>query len=81
MSIRSKLGVTWAVDVTSTPDLEKLRAEVWHTQGLFAYLEQENGLEIVIFSRDDGEPWRIPFDEVIDILEYAKSHLFGEAEN
>ncbi len=46
----------------------------------FAEVSQENGLLVVsVLSREDGQPWRIPYAELVEALAEAKRTLLGHA--
>jgi hypothetical protein len=80
----SSLGKNRAMDnqprissqVASPPDRNKLVVELWWGNEQWAEINQESGsLEIELYPRKTGEPWRFPLLEVIEAVQMAGPHL------
>ncbi|MBO2533953.1 MAG: hypothetical protein CW342_13955 [Thermoactinomycetaceae bacterium] len=66
----------WRICISSPPDREKLVAEIFYGDHQWAEVNQEGSvLQIEIYPRMDGQPWRIPYEQVIHVLEEAKKQL------
>jgi len=53
-----------------------LVAEIFYGDHQWAEVNQEGSvLQIEIYPRMDGQPWRIPYEQVIHVLEEAKKQL------
>ena len=65
--------------VSSPPDREKLVAEIFFGDAQWAEINQERGgLEVEFYPRPDGEPWRIDYQDAVNVLHEAKRRLVGE---
>lgn len=72
------MSTKWRVCISSPPDREKLVAEIFFEDQQWAEMNQEGPeLEIEIYPRADGQPWRISNDQMISVLEEAKKKLVG----
>ena len=68
----------YRIDIASPPDREKLVAQIIFGDTQWAELSHEDGtLQMEFYSRPDGEPWRIDYQEVIAALDQAKRRLIG----
>lgn len=70
------MNTPWRICLSSPPDREKLVAEIFFGDQQWAELNQE-GLELALefYSRIDGQPWKIPYEQVVSALEEAKKKL------
>ena len=66
--------------ISSPPDREHLVAEIFFGEIQWAEINQEgNELEVEIYPRPDGEPWRLGFAEIVSALDQARSKLLPGA--
>jgi hypothetical protein len=64
--------------ISSPPDRAKLVAEILFGDTQWAEINQEReALEVEFYSRPDGEPWRIDYQDALNELEEAKWRLIG----
>ncbi len=69
-----------SVSIESPPDREKLVAGLLYENEQWAELSQELGvLNLEIYPRRDGQPWRFSFHEVFTALQTARRRLTGDA--
>jgi hypothetical protein len=66
------------VEVTSPPDREFLVASIMVGTHEFAEVNQEAAvLQVEVYPRQDGEPWRLDYEGLVRALELAKERLEG----
>jgi len=69
----------WRICISSPPDRDKLVVEIFFNDQQFAELNQEDiSLNLEIYSRMDGHPWKISYNEVLKVLEDARNKLLNE---
>ena len=67
-----------SVDIASPPDRENLVAEVFVGVEQIFELNTESGeLMLEVYPRQDGEPWRLSLDALMEALSNAKKRLVG----
>ncbi len=65
--------------IASVRDREELVAEIWQENMLVAELSQEEGrLLIDIYPNPRGGPWSFQIDELLEVLQKAKSLLLQD---
>ena len=65
--------------ISSPPDREKLVAEIFFSDQQWAEINQEgSSLEVEVYPRPDGQPWKINYGEVLNVLQEARARLLGE---
>jgi hypothetical protein len=68
----------YEIGISSPPDREKLVAEISFDNIQWAEINQEREvLEVEFYSRPDGEPWRIDYQDAVKALDEAKRKLVG----
>jgi hypothetical protein len=66
------------IDIASPPDREKLVAQIVIGNEQCAEINQENdGLSIEIYPRQDGQPWVLDYGAFLTTLESAKQRLIN----
>lgn len=72
------MAIRISIDIASLPDREKLVAELFVGTEQFAELNTESGeLLLEVYPRQDGEPWRLSYAELLEALSHAKQRLVG----
>lgn len=72
------MSTLWRICISSPPDREKLVAEIFFADQQWAELNQEGPeLELEVYPRADGQPWKIPYHHITSALEEAKKKLLG----
>lgn len=62
--------------IASPPDREKLVAELFVGNEQWGEGNQEGeNLSVEVYPRQDGQPWRLGYDEVVTALSEAKRRL------
>lgn len=75
---RWELEVASVVDLTRPPETDELRVEMRLDGEEFGFVrEAPTGIEIIIYSRDDGRPWSVQLPELLTVLDRAKRKLGG----
>lgn len=65
--------------IASMPDKEKLVAELYWDDVMWAELSNETGvLKVRTWGKESGEPWEIPLQDVLGALSEAKKKLVGK---
>jgi hypothetical protein len=65
--------------ITSPPDRQRIVAEIWCDDDQLAEVNDESGYaRVEIYPRVDGEPWVLPYDELLELLKHAKTELVGD---
>ncbi|MCA9267780.1 MAG: hypothetical protein KDA41_04890 [Planctomycetales bacterium] len=68
----------WRIEVCSPPDRDKLVGELWHGENDIAEIDQESAqLHVTIFADRNGQPYRLPLDDLIAQLREAAGRLTG----
>lgn len=68
----------YRICISSPPDRNKLVAEVFFENVQWVEINQEKDvLEVEVYPRPDGQPWRIDYLDAIDALSEAKWKLTG----
>lgn len=68
----------YTIDVASSPDREKLVAEIWHGDQLIAEINQEKKtLELEIYVPDNRQSLVLDYDAFIEALTTGKKKLTG----
>ena len=68
------------VNLISPPDREKLAAEIMCDDEQWAEVHQEKKeLSLEVYPRQDGQPWRLSYDEALAALQAAKRRLNGDS--
>jgi hypothetical protein len=76
--VREDVSSTVRVEVSSPPDREHLVANIMIEAAEFAEINQEEGaLQVEIYPRQDGEPWRLSYSALTDAMNLAKERLEG----
>lgn len=66
----------YRISLCSPPDREKLVAEIMFGDEQWAEVNQEgDALEVEFYPRQDGQPWRIPWQVAVDALAAARRRL------
>ena len=66
------------ISISSPPDREHLVAEIFIGDVQWAEINQEGEeLEVEIYPRRDGEPWRFAFTEMMAMLNDASRRLLS----
>lgn len=66
------------ISISSPPDRESLVAEVFVGSEQLAEVNHEHGMwSVEFYPRASGEPWRLPFDAALRVLQDAKNRLGG----
>jgi hypothetical protein len=66
------------ISISSPPDRESLVAEVFVGNEQLAEVNREHGTwSVELYPRASGEPWRLPFEETLQVFQEAKSRLGG----
>jgi hypothetical protein len=64
--------------ITSPPDRKQTVAEIWFDNVQLAELNDETGHPVLeVYPRPDGGPWILDFDELIDLLQRARTRLLN----
>lgn len=72
------MNAQWRICISSPPDCEELVVEIFFGDWQWAELNQEGPeLELEVYPRIDGQPWKVPYHQVISALEEAKKKLVG----
>ena len=62
--------------LASPPDRESLVAEIFIDRVQLAEVNTERGEpDVEFFPRPDGKPWRLPYAQVVSLLERARRRL------
>jgi hypothetical protein len=70
--------MTITVNLISPPDREKLVAEIICDHEQWAEVHQENKeLTLKVYPRQDGQPWKLSYEEALTALQTAKIRLIG----
>ena len=76
--LKNNMKDQYRICISSPPDREKLVAEIFFGDSQWAEINQEREtLEVEFYSRANGEPWRIHYQDVIKSLNDAKQRLIG----
>ena len=68
------------INLASPPDRELLVAEVMVDDEQWVELNQEGGsLNLEVYPRRDGQPWRLDFDAAVAALVEMRRRLVGDA--
>jgi hypothetical protein len=71
--------IKYRICISSPPDRNELVAEIFFEEFQWVEINQESGMmEVEFYSRPDGQPWKIDFSTVIDVLHEAKQKLLGK---
>ncbi|REK07874.1 MAG: hypothetical protein DWQ37_20945 [Planctomycetota bacterium] len=66
------------VDLASPPDRKRLVAQIMVGNEQWAELNQEQrDLELEFYTRSDGRPWVLSFDDAVGALNLARQRLIG----
>ena len=68
-------AMTIEIVVASLPDRDRLVAELWWEDQRLAEINQEHGLSVELYPRQDGRPWRIPLTLLESGLTDARAKL------
>jgi hypothetical protein len=69
------------IEVSSPPDRDFVVANVMVGAHEFAEVNQESeSLQIEVYPRRDGEPWRLDYSELVLALKLVKERLKGTRE-
>ena len=72
------MSATIRVEIASPPDRERLVACLMVGNEQWAELSQEDEtLELELYPRRDGQPWKISYEDAVAALIEAKSRLVG----
>lgn len=64
--------------IASVPDREKLVAERWLDNEMWGEINQEgNTINLELYPKPDGGPWRFPAEAVEKLLRMARCDLLG----
>lgn len=62
--------------ISSPPDRQRLVAEIFFGSEQLAELNSESDiLRLEIYPRQNGQPWQLMFQDVVDSLKQAKNRL------
>ena len=65
--------------ISSPPDRERLVAEIFFSGQQWGEINQEgSALELEVYPRQDGQPWRISYNAVLSALQDARERLSGK---
>jgi hypothetical protein len=69
------------VEISSPPDRDFVVANIMVGTHEFAEINQEaDSLQVEVYPRQDAEPWRLDYLELVRALELAKERLKGTRE-
>jgi hypothetical protein len=70
--------VKFHTDIASFPDCSKVVFEIFVDGEQIVEINQEGtALELEIYPKCDGSPWRLPLGEFVGLLKKAKQTLYG----
>jgi hypothetical protein len=63
----------------SPPDRDFLVTEIWVENEQLAEINREQGaISVEFYSRRDGQPWRLDFEEAVSALAQAEAELLAK---
>ena len=72
----SKKKNNWSICLSSPPDRESLVADIICNNEQMMEVNQENNfVNVELYPRQDGRPWVISYDQLLDLLNDAKNKL------
>jgi hypothetical protein len=67
------------IQIASSPDREKVVAELWWGDEMWGEISQEGPEpQLELYPRRDGRPWSFPLAEALDLIQRARRTLLGE---
>lgn len=67
---------TLKISIASPPDRQKVVAQIDFGNEQFAEINQDtNIVHIELYPRSDGQPWKLPLLDVLEILNSAQNKL------
>lgn len=67
---------SWAVSISSPPDRNNLVADVMiNNEQMLEVNNEDNTVRVEIYERQDGEPWVVPYEKLVELLAEAKEML------
>ena len=66
----------WSICLSSPPDRDNLVADILCNNEQMMEVNQENNLvNVELYPRQDGRPWVVSYDQLLDLLNDAKNKL------